>query len=223
MLTFRQLLDTHRTLLLIDSASTSVQVALLRHGAEPIWSVSSGEAGEQVFAGVEDVLSRAQKQIGEVDAFIYCDGPGSILGIRTTAVALRTWRVLHDRPVYAYCGLGVVANGFVLDGQQNFSVIADARRDSWHCVAVDEAGTISPLHRIPTAALAGDLFMPEGFRHWSAPPAPVQTTPYSLDGLLPKIADVELFDPTAEPDAFLHEEPVYQTWTPRVHRAPTPS
>jgi tRNA threonylcarbamoyladenosine biosynthesis protein TsaB len=99
-------------------------------------------------------------------------------------------------------------------------VIADARRDSWHCVAVDGAGAISPLHRIPTAVLAGDLIMPEGFRHWASPPAPVQTTPYSLASLLPGIADVELFDPAAEPDAFLHEEPVYLTWTPKIHRAP---
>ena len=32
--------------------------------------------------------------------------------------------------------------------------------------------------------------------------------------------DLDLFRPTDAPDAFLHEEPSYATWTPQIHRAP---
>lgn len=224
MPSLRQLLGLHPTILLIDSASTSVQAAVLRAEADPVWSVKTGEAGEQIFAAVNDALSRSGRTLDAIDAFIFCDGPGSVLGIRSAAVALRTWRVLRDRPSFAYCGLSVVAQSLArTQNKRAFSVVADARRDSWHHVDVDDIGNISPLKRIPTSELVGTIFTPEGFRAWSTPPAQLQTTPYSLAALLPPLADVDLFAPAAEPDAFLHEEPVYQTWTPKVHRAPTSS
>jgi tRNA threonylcarbamoyladenosine biosynthesis protein TsaB len=224
MPSLRQLLDTHSTILLIDSASTCVQVGLWHRQWEPVWSAKTGEAGEQVFAAVDDTLARSGKKLDAIDAFIFCDGPGSVLGIRTAAVALRTWRVLSARPVYAFCSLTVVAESLArTQNKREFAVIADARRDSWHHVDIDANGNTSPLKRLPTSALSGTLFTPEGFRHWTQPPATLQVVPYSLAALLPPLTEVELFSPTAEPDAFLHEEPVYQTWTPQVHRAPSPS
>ena len=36
----------------------------------------------------------------------------------------------------------------------------------------------------------------------------------------PEVAGADLFTATNTPDAFLHEEPAYATWTPQVHRAP---
>ena len=51
----------------------------------------------------------------------------------------------------------------------------------------------------------------------------VTTVPYSLAELFPRAADAELFHAITEPDAFLHEEPSYVTWSPKIHRAPTAS
>lgn len=224
MPSLRQLLALHPTILLIDSASTCVQAAVWQRQAEPVWSTKTGEAGEQVFAAVNDALARAGLTLDAVDAFIFCDGPGSVLGIRTAAVAVRTWNVLRARPVYAFCGLSVVAQSLALtQNKRSFAVIADARRDSWHHVDVAADGKLSTLKRIPSSALSGTLLTPEGFRSWSTPPAQLQATPYSLATLLPPLVDSELFVPAAEPDAYLHEEPVYQTWTPQIHRAPTSS
>lgn len=224
MPSFRQLHDSHATILLIDSSSACVQVAVWHRNWEPVWSAKLGEAGEQIFAAVNDALSRSGMTLDAIDAFIFCDGPGSVLGIRSTAVALRTWRVLRARPIYAFCSLTIVAHALAItQSKRDFAVVADARRDTWHHVDVDAEGNISPLKRIPTVSLGGTLITPEGFRHWSTPPTPLQTVPYSLAALLPLLEEVELFSPTADPDAFLHEEPVYQTWTPQVHRAPTSS
>jgi len=224
MSSLRQLLAQHPTILLIDSSSTVVQVAVLRRDAEPVWIAKPGEAGEQVFAIATELLEKTNLSLESVEAFVFCDGPGSVLGIRTTAVALRTWCVLRDRPTYAYCSLTIVAQALArAPNRRDFSVIADARRDSWHRVTVDADGTISNLHRLPTAELSGPLVMPEGFRHWTELPASTETVSYSLATLLPQLADADLFYAAAEPDAFLHEEPVYKTWTPQVHRAPSPS
>lgn len=223
MFSLRHLLDAHPTLLLIDSASSVVQIGVWTRNKAPVWWKKEGDAGEQLFAGVDAALAQAGVALDAVDAFVFCDGPGSVLGIRTAAVALRTWLVLRPRPVFRYGGLAVVAqHEAATQRPRPFAVIADARRDSWHWVGVDETGTVSALKRVPTAALAGTLLTPEGFRHWSQPPA-LETVPYALDALLPGLATVDLFTPTDAPDAFLHEEPVYQTWTPQVHRAPTSS
>ena len=208
MPSLRQLLAAHGPLLLVDAASARVQVGLLSPDRPARWTASDEEAGEGVFRCVEQ-LGVAP---GDAGAFVFCDGPGSVLGIRTVAMALRTWCVLTPRPVFAYHSLAVVAEAL---GQPGLTVIADARRDAWHCLTLG-----SGLRRVPAAELAGELIMPDGFRHWAAAPADVARTSYALAELLPQVEDRDLFRPTDAPDAFLHEEPSYATWTPQIHRAP---
>lgn len=219
MVCFQQFRASHPRLLLIDSASATVQIGLWTPDRPPVWSCGTGEAGEQIFARVAEATALAGTPLSAIDAFIFCDGPGSVLGIRTAAVALRTWSVLRERPSYGYCGLSAVAHHEVARGRRSFAVIADARRDSWHQVEVDAVGSVGALKRVPSPALQGTLLTPNGFRAWSQPP-PLEIVSYSLAEILPGIGQVDLFAPTATPDAFLHEEPVYQMWTPKVHQAP---
>jgi tRNA threonylcarbamoyladenosine biosynthesis protein TsaB len=208
MPSFRQLSSLFPALV-IDAASAQVQVGLLAPERPASWYASPDESGVAVFEGV--------KHLGvdpmSVSAFIFCDGPGSVLGIRTAAMAVRTWNVLHARPVFTYASLAVVAHAL---GRPEVGVIADARRESWHHYAIGRG-----LRRIPAAELSGECVMPEHFRHWSTLPPGVTRVPYSLAELLPKVWDVDLLRTTDAPDAFLHEEPHYVTWTPQIHRAPT--
>jgi tRNA threonylcarbamoyladenosine biosynthesis protein TsaB len=204
----RQLLAAHAPLLLIDAASARIQVGLLGAGAPARWAASDGEAGVGVFRSLEQL----DVQPGEAGAFIFCDGPGSVLGIRTVAMALRTWTMLQPRPVFAYHSLALVAQAV---GRPGVQVIADARRDSWHCLTMG-----GPLRRVPAAELTGSLLMPDGFRHWTPLPDGVVRTPYVLAELFPRIEEQDLFRAVEAPDAFLHEEPNYVTWTPQIHRAP---
>jgi len=222
MFTLRALLDRHPSILLIDSASSRIQVGLLRRSHDPLWESATEEAGTALFSLTEKILARASLKLPAIDAFVFCDGPGSVLGIRTAAVALRTWNALHPRPSYAYTSLALVAQTLALtENLRDFSVISDARRETWHRVTIDSTGTLSPLHRTPTAELTGPLILPENFRHWSALPPAVRTAPYDLATQLPALADTPLFIAAPEPDAFLHEEPSYQTWSPKIHRAPS--
>lgn len=207
MPSFRQI-SAQSPILLIDAASSEVQVGLLTAGAPARWHVSAEESGIAVFQGV--------RQLGvdpnAMAAFVFCEGPGSVLGIRTVAMALRTWRVFRPRPIFTYCSLALVGHAL---GRADAGVIADARRESWHHYRMGQG-----LQRVPSSELRGDLVMPEHFRHWSTLPAGVSTTPYVLAELLPKIWDEDLLHETDSPDAFLHEEPSYVMWTPQIHRAP---
>lgn len=221
MQSLHQICSQHACVLAIDSASAVIQVGLLRRG-ETIWVNFKDEAGAAIFAATETLLATASLALGDIGAFIFCEGPGSVLGIRTTAVALRTWSMLQPRPIFAYGSLHLVTNYELhLGTERTFSVIADARRESWHVVTTDQANTTIPLRRLKQEALSGPLLMPENFRCWAEPPPNVRVVPYSIPTMFTALADTPLFRETAEPDAFLHEEPVYQTWTPHVHRAPS--
>lgn len=202
--------DLRAPALLIDAASAQIQVALLGHDGALAWATSNDEAGIGIFTGVQQL----GVDLAAVASFVFCEGPGSVLGIRTAAMAIRTWNVLRPRPIFAYGSLAVVAHAL---GREDVSVIADARRESWHCYQLGRG-----LRRVATSELSGALVMPDHFRHWSALPANVERVPYRLVDLWPKVASADLLHATDAPDAFLHEEPSYVMWTPQIHRAPTP-
>lgn len=208
MPTLRQLTATQAPLLLIDAASARIQVAVLAAGGQAAWASSAEESG----VGIFQCLDQLGVELAAIRAFVYCDGPGSVLGIRTAATAIRTWGVMAPRPVFAYHSLALVATAL---GRREITVIADARRDSWHAFTLDRG-----LRRGPATELGGELVTPDGFRHWAPLPAGVTSTSYDLAELLPRVMDADLLRATAAPDAFLHEEPSYVTWTPQIHRAP---
>ena len=199
MPSLRQLLQSHAPLLLIDAASTRIQVGFLDSFERQRWSALDGEAGVAIFTGIEQLAV----DLSAVRAFLFCEGPGSILGIRTAAMAIRTWQTLAPRPAFAYGSLDLTAQAL---GRDDVSLIADARRDSWHVQRPGEK-----LRRVPSAELSGPLLMPENFRHWTPLPAGLQLTPYDVAASLMRVPDADLFHAAPEPDAFLHEEPSYAT------------
>jgi tRNA threonylcarbamoyladenosine biosynthesis protein TsaB len=205
-----QILVVHSSLLLIDAASETIQVGLLSAQAKPRWASRRDEAGVGVFECVDEL----DVAIDSVGAFAFCEGPGSILGIRISAMALRTWNVLRPRPVFGYNGLAVVARAI---GRPDVTVIADARRGLWH-----RSTPSGGLERVTATELSGERVMPNGFRHWDPLPPGTLGTSYDLAALLaqPAVAGADLFRENGEPDAFLHVEPAYAKWVPQIHRAP---
>jgi tRNA threonylcarbamoyladenosine biosynthesis protein TsaB len=217
-----QLLASHGRLLILDAASQRVQAGLLQPGAPAVWHGTMQEAGIGLFSGAEAVLKSAGLGLPDVGAFVFCEGPGSMLGIRTVAMALRTWQVLKPRPVYAYQSLAVAGQFAWTQQTRSFAVITDARRDTWHVQSIGIDGRMSPLQRVPAAGLpAGELITPENFRTWAQPPRPAATCGYDLAKIFPAIADGDFFHAVTAPDAFQHEAPEYKKWSAQIHRAPT--
>ncbi len=222
MLSLRQILARHPSLLLIDSSSSLIQVGLFLADRAPTWESLETDAGSGIFAATETLLKRTNAAFISIDAFAFCAGPGSVLGIRTAAVAVRTWNVIRERPVFSFSGLELVAHAQKINRMgRNFSVIADARRATWHRVMVNTDGAMQPLHRVSATELAGDLMMPTTFRHWTPLPPGIERVPYFVSQMLAELGETSLFSENSDPDAFLHEAPDYLTWTPRIHRAPT--
>jgi tRNA threonylcarbamoyladenosine biosynthesis protein TsaB len=204
-----QLLREHSPLLLLDASSEVVQAAVLAQGAQPRWASRREESGTGLFGCLEDLKA----DVGAAAAFAYCEGPGSILGIRTSAMAIRVWNALRPRPTFGYFSLAVLAES----APAGTTLIADARRHLWHRYAKGAA-----FGRSPAPELSPPLATPDSFRHWDPLPAGTALLPYDLAAILalPSAASADLFRPRPEPDAFLHQEPDYKKWTPQIHRAP---
>jgi tRNA threonylcarbamoyladenosine biosynthesis protein TsaB len=220
MSSLTRLLTTHRRLLFLDAASTRVQVGIIEAKAAGRWHQEVAEAGSAVFKGVEILLAANGTKLADVDAFVFCEGPGSMLGTRTVAMAVRTWQVLRPRPAYAYQSLAVAGSSAQRGTGGPLTVIADARRESWHVQPIASNGSPAPLQRVAAGDLpAGDLLTPENFKTWATPPRPVGVCSYDLAQILPGIADFDLFRAVEAPDAFQHERPEYKKWSAQVHSA----
>ena len=220
MANLAQLIASHGRLLVLDAASTRVQVGLLRAASPAAWRSADDEAGTAIFAGTAAVLKEAKLTIADIDALVFCQGPGSMLGTRTVAMALRTWQVLKPRPAYAYQSLAVAARFAWTQTPRAFAVIADARRDTWHQQAVGTDGGLAPLQRVAATGLpAGELLTPEHFRAWAQPPRPATPCSYDLARIFPTLAAGDYFHAATAPDAFQHEAPAYKKWSAQVHSA----
>lgn len=223
MPSLNQLLAQHRCLLVHDAASAQVQVGLLRASRPTVWHSATTEAGTGLFAGTEACLRESGADIGEVGAFIFCEGPGSILGIRTVAMAIRSWQTINTRPcpAYRYQSLALLAHELARNtAAVPCAVITDARRETWNCVVIGATRTVGALQRLAatdTAALPGDLWQPSAFRAWAQPPRPTKDCAYDVAALLAAHADADLFTPTDAPDAFQHTAPDYKKWSAQIH------
>ncbi len=220
-----QLLANHGSILVLDATAQRVQVGLLQAGKPVIWLATPDEAGRGVFAGTEAVLLQACLTINRIGAFLFCEGPGSMLGTRTVAMTLRTWLALKPRPVYRYQSLALAARfAWTQQAGRDLAVIADARRETWHCQLIQADGWMPALQRLPAAELpASELLTPENFRAWAEPPRPVMTCSYDLAVILPTVSDGDYFTATDAPDAFQHEAPEYKKWSALAHSAATVS
>lgn len=213
-ISLQQVLKECGSVLIIDSASARVWTGLLRVGVPTIWRSCEEEAATGIFRCAEEVLKEAGMKVRDVGGFVFCEGPGSVLGIRTAAVAIRTWRVLKGEvPVFSFRSLEVVARFLKEAGVK---VISDARRERWH--VADASGK---LERVAREELPSEgLVMPEGFRVWGEVPVGVRTVGYDLPKMMETLVELPLLRECAEPEAFLHEEPSYVKWVPEIHRAP---
>lgn len=210
MQSLRSIVAHHGATLVLDAASATVHAGVVTTSGGGRWKSNDGEAGREVFALIEQLGVRPD----DCGAFVFCEGPGSILGIRIVAMVLRTWCALAPRAVFAYRSLELAAAARPADSTA--TLICDARRQSWH-----ELGPDGAIRRRPTAELGARLAMPRGFRTWTPLPAQgVLEIGYEPALLGEALFDAPLLRPSPEPDAFVYDAPQYALWEPKVHQAP---
>ena len=212
------------SVLVLDPCTIHVQAGVIQTGQPEHWHSGGDDSSIHLFSAVEYCLARAGLKPSQIGAYVFCDGPGSQLGIRTAAMAQRTWQTLRGAPapVFAYRSLRVAALAHARTAPGPFAVVADARRESWHTVRVAADGTATDVLRVTREELSGwpePLLTPAGFRAWAQPPRPANTCGYDCATMFTALADVPLLFPVGEPEPWLSAPITYMTWTGERHRA----
>jgi tRNA threonylcarbamoyladenosine biosynthesis protein TsaB len=210
--------------LVLDAASSEPYVGLWLDAGDDAYGIrTSEEAGVGLFRSIRCLLAQHQTSIAALRSVVFCEGPGSLLGIRLASIAIRTWSALRPaRPfeIYAYRSLELAAAGAVADGQAvPFAVLTDARRGAWNVLEVTEGNMFHPIRRVITGLTGPDgppLFHLRGFPCWQALPASAQPLDYRPERLRHLALRYPLLRRTESPDAFVTQQAEYARWSPAI-------
>ena len=226
--------------LLIDASSPiSVCAGILGENARA-WlrfSEEKSAALEGVFSATRKVCEAAVP--AGVSGFLFCEGPGSILGIRIAAASIRARLALDcaapgasaasARPVFAYQSLHLAAHLILraFPQEKNFVVIAESRMNAWNMLRVENgvpAEKFSEIKTSETTVLAGEKIFILPHRR-ALPPTLTAASPCDVFEMLKNdpavFADVPalLHDCGNVPDAVnTSDVNSYARWTPERHR-----
>ena len=141
-------------LVLDGSARAGVRVGVLSGGRWVGQGLSPDGALEGLFGCVEVALAEAKLKLGDIRSFALCVGPGSVLGIRIAALAVRSWSALEPRPIFIWESLAGIARSALTVGEQGpFLVAVESRLKRWHALEVSTDGSLG----VPFEAEAAQL------------------------------------------------------------------
>jgi tRNA threonylcarbamoyladenosine biosynthesis protein TsaB len=124
--------------LVIDgSAREGVHVGIILDGKWVAESSLSAGALEVTTDLAADVLRKAKLKFTDIKSYAVCIGPGSMLGIRVSAMAVKTWATLYQRPIYVWESLNILAEFALSQGMKPpFAVINESRLKRWNMLLV---------------------------------------------------------------------------------------
>ncbi|KAF0093680.1 MAG: peptidase M22 glycoprotease [Puniceicoccaceae bacterium 5H] len=214
--------------LLIDASSQRLQVGLL--GVNGQWHAlksAEGEALETLFSLTRELLDEARLSVADVSGFVFCKGPGSILGLRLAAMAIEGWRALEPSsppPLFCYHSLAAAAAiHHARTRAQAFTVISFFRRGQYNTLRVD-GGELGPLELSDADDLelelqaAPVLHIPQ--RRVKHPlPEGVQELDYDLQDLGEALSLYpDLIEPAEKAEVMVPVEPDFAKWSAERHR-----
>ncbi|MDG1242165.1 MAG: hypothetical protein P8R37_08110 [Opitutae bacterium] len=213
--------------LVVDGSGSAVFAGVL--GSNGNWLARSKQIGaplESLFPTIEATLKAAKLTLADIRSFIYCEGPGSVLGLRLCAMAIETWGRLHPQSAhyYAYNSLQLAAALICVDmpGLDQALLISDWKKGIWNAVKIrnGQPSVTEVADDATVANWADSLYHLPQRKGWQQPPASATAVEYRPDRLSEVI---HLPCPTATVELYASSVNVFQKWTPERHRAATRS
>ncbi len=132
--------------LVIDgSAREGVRVGVLADGRWVAEARVMEGALESTTDLTAEVLQKAHLKFTDIKSYAVCIGPGSMLGIRVSVMAVRTWATLYRRPIYVWESLKLLAEHALAQGVKvPFAVINESRLKRWNLLVVKAADSFEP-------------------------------------------------------------------------------
>ena len=217
---------TNKASLVIDGSGNAVFAGLL--DAESRWLAKverDGSPLEELFPVIKAVFSESGLSLTDIGSYIYCMGPGSVLGIRLCAMAIETWARLYPKSAkyYKYDSLQLTAHALVYATPvlKDALIVSDWKKGAWNALYIRD-GHIGATQVINDGALNDweniIYYLPQR-KGWQTQPDKVQTLRYD-----PSILDAirnnsGLLQITDHMELYSSGISTFQKWTPTRHRA----
>lgn len=224
---FVQTLAPDKPALVLDASGNAVFVGLLQNQQWLAKQRIDAPALEGLFTAVDQVLAEAKCSLDQIGAYIYSEGPGSVLGLRLCSMAIETWSRLYPQSakLYAYNSLQLTAQLIRIDhpDAEEALLVADWKKGAWNAVKI-QSGSIGGTEVVDDDALAAwqaVLFHQPQRKGWQAPPTGAATVNYSPERLPEVLTKANLLRPTEGVELYNSGVNTFQKWTAERHRAHT--
>ncbi|MCC5840688.1 MAG: hypothetical protein JJT96_11235 [Opitutales bacterium] len=210
--------------LLLDAAFLPIQAGYLEDGRLVSVHPAEGEALHAIFDAAEMVLENRGLGFRDLDGFLYCTGPGSILALRLAAMAIEGWRgsaPASDVSIFQYYSLhAAAAMHEARGGGSSFDLFLPVRRDCL-CHLPVRSGKYGELALADPAAVP-----PSGFPQFAlagssdrlAPPASLPLVDYNLLSLPRDWFTGAALHRVENPTPFVPSPAIYSAWSGQRHR-----
>ena len=222
------MLPTNKASLVIDGSGIVVFAGLLDDENQWLAKVESdGSPLEELFPLIEAVLTESALSLTDIGSYIYCMGPGYVLGIRLCAMAIQTWARLYPKSAryYKYNSLQLSAHAllYATPDLEDALIVSDWKKGVWNALYI-RGGHVGASEIIDGSELTnwGNLIyhLPQR-KGWQSPPNNVQTLRYD-PSIIDAIRDAEgLLQITDRIELYGSGINTFQKWTPTRHRAQT--
>ena len=212
-------------LLVTDCSCPGARVGILVKSGWLGYRNKSGETGAALFQAVKEVLNESGLSLNQLAGFAYCEGPGSTLGIRINAMALRTWISLAEQPPLLFSFKSLEAAVCMIreteSNKDAIAVFSDFRKESWNVCLSDHVGQYSPIEIIELTALASleqDQYFVQQRIHSPGRPPNSRSINYDLDPLASSDQFIKLLKLREQPTVFQTSTTTFKKWVPERHR-----
>ena len=223
-----KMLPTNKVSLVIDGSGSKVFAGIL--DAENRWLVKlerDGSPLEELFSVIEAVLTESGLSLTEIGSYIYCMGPGSVLGLRLCAMAIETWARLYPKSAqyYKYNSLQLSAHAllYATPDLKDALIVSDWKKGAWNALYI-KGGHVGATEVIDDGALndwENLIYHLPQRKGWQSPPDKVQTLRYD-PSILDAIRDASgLLQITDRIELYSSGINTFQKWTQTRHRAQT--
>ena len=210
-------LSPNSTYLLLDAATPTTQVGLLHEGAFTAFSSTDEAPLASLFTQAQSLMKEHNLGLESLSGLIYCQGPGSILGVRLTLMAIRTWKRTHPHlQCYTYNSLAL-GSALVSETHTSeaFTFIAPGRQQRWHTLNNNQQKEI-PADAL--GSLTGPIYtLPQRKKSFCLP-TDTHIIDYDLASHAKLFNKEGLLTLTDAPETFNQTEATYKTWKPDRHR-----
>ena len=196
--------------LLLDASSAKVQVGIPSANAWLALHCSEEPALISIFEGFQRCLEEVDRRADEIDAIIFCEGPGSTLGLRAALTLTKTLQSQVSPPpaIFVYNALHT-AN--LLCENPDKPILADYRQGQWYLR--ESSGEIRVIEDAEALKIAGTCQGLRQRKSWKKLPSIGPAVDYDLSRLNGLESLAPILHPIEQPALFDLRPATFRKWT----------